>query len=260
MFDRILSLLSKRKKLFSGLGIFLVLVIFLTGYLLLRKVDTSAYKTSQDTEDDENFTPEGDYTFLITIGTQEETCPLIFYAEFNFTDEEFTVESIDADTGITYEAEYTDYKTVFLDGGFTALRFALSENTDKTFSRYISITDKNFSKALKNLGYVDIELENDINLECGDSTLKLKSGVNSITGEDLANYLRYGFLTLKPSKREAKRSELFSAMLDSYLNEDNLDEGEELFATLVNLCQDTDISAFDYHNAGQYLEYLSKRQ
>lgn len=243
----------------------IVLLVFVLSFALkgLRRLpglpggqttQDSGAQTSSEAETD-YVPPSGQAGFLIISAEPETGVNMLWFLDVNLDEQLVTVFSLDPAALCTAGELHGSLTQHYLTGGVVQLFHAVEELTGKTVERYVSVTDKNFLKVIKELGAVNVYVEEDVHYVSGDISLQLQKGMQLLDYNNLGNYLKYG--AEGKEALLALQAEAMCSMLVSYFqNTALLKKGESVFTSLINLV-DSDISAYDYHNNLRALEFLA---
>ena len=140
--------------------------------------------------------------------------------------------------------EDSAYITELKKGGYKALVSAVESRENVKIGKYIASNDNTFALAINYMGGLEYTVDNRIEHRKDDYTLILTQGSQTIKGETLLKYFRY----CSEMGTDGLRTQglLICAMLDSYVNEDNLENGMKIYQKLLTkINSDSDISYID---------------
>lgn len=242
-----------------------VVICLCSGYLILRRASSDADNGKTLPSDISETDAEGNIIPSETFAELQGKCDILFGCaegdkvsfliriDINLYDKNMTVYSIPCDTVLSYAGAYASVNDVFSSGGASALSAAVGGYYGDSFDRFFICSPDGFISGTKKLGYTDVQVKKDISYIKGDTVISLKAGRHSLNGIDLYNYLTYG---AEGSELHALRSDTFASMLKAYLVNKNIDMGEDLFASLVNL-GNGDITAYDYAAVSPLLDAIA---
>lgn len=258
--------LHKSEAFFKGFTAVMAVVVLVTAYIVIRRIsvpgktDVPTDSSAAVTDAAGNIVPsvtlaelKGQCDFLIGCADSDGVDFLIKIAA-DLDNKKITAYSLPCDTVLSYSGGTAAVNEVYLKGGASALTSALGGYYGDSFDRYFICTPDNFIAAAKKLGYVDIDVREDISYIRGDTVINLKKGKHSLTGIDLCNYLIYG---AEKSQVHILRSEAFADMLKFYLVSKNISQGEDLFSALINLGA-SNITAYDYVSHSDIIEAIAE--
>ena len=138
------------------------------------------------------------------------------------------------------EREYT-LSALFGQFGVSAVRDALAQK-GYPVHRAVGFSETNFKRLLSMLGDVEVDVPHDTVFHVDAITYTLSAGVQSMKPDLLLQYMKHAFSGDEKLKAEGSA---FAEILRTHLTAENVDRGEEFFASLINLA-DTDVTMFDY--------------
>lgn len=236
------------------------LVVFAISFVLknhkpvLPAMQTTESESSTEAEEQTSRPiPQGWANFLIYSFEPKQSLDLIWFIELDLDELAIRAFSLDPASIAIVEGQSDSLQEHFLSGDAAQLNLAVSTLLGKEIDRYAGMSDKNFIRIIRELGPVEVYVEQDVYYVEGDISLQLRQGLQKLDYNNLSNYLKYALR----NKRELLdlQADAMTFMLDSYLREDILQKGEPLFTRLINLTQ-SDISAYDYFEYLPVLEYM----
>ncbi|MDR1630992.1 MAG: LCP family protein [Oscillospiraceae bacterium] len=248
----------------GGLAAVLLLVFLLAAGLKgLRRLpglpgapatETASGETSSEAQTE--YVPPGGQAGLLIASVEPGTgVSMLWYLDVDLDERIVTVFSVDPASLCSVEGVQASLSGHYLAGGFSRLVNAVNIFSEKEVDRYIGVTEKNFLKAVKELGPVDVYVETDVNYVSGDVSLQLKKGMRQLDFNSLGNYLKFG--AAGRDALLALQEDAMCSMLTTYFQNDALvKKGEPLFTKLINLVE-SDISAYDYYDHLRALEFLA---
>lgn len=118
-------------------------------------------------------------------------------------------------------------------GGERALKTAVEKKLGIKIEKYVASTAETFALAINYMDGLEFKVDERIEYKGkGDFTLILAKGEQTITGDDLIKYFRYTKLMGADGLKLQGR--LICAMLDNYINMDNLENGLTIFEKLLS--------------------------
>ena len=139
----------------------------------------------------------------------------------------------------------------FKSGGAKQLSEAVCKYANTSVDRYVVVGEKNFKTIIRYLGNYTLTLDEKISYNSGELSINFMKGKQTLTGDKLMHYIRYqekvGYNYLNA------QAKIICDMIDQMLVEKNVDKGEDLFNSLINLV-DSNISIMDYTKNHAYIE------
>ena len=157
----------------------------------------------------------------------------------------FTVRPIQTDN--------PEYLTALKTGGSFDLKDAVEKTTGLKIDKYIASDTETCALAINYMGGLEYSVDNRVEYRTDDSTLILTQGNQTIKGDSLVKYFRYcNTLGVDGLRTQGK---LIAAMLDSYINEENVEKGVTIYQKLLaKINSDSDIS---YIEAAKGIDMLN---
>ena len=118
--------------------------------------------------------------------------------------------------------------------------------------RYVHVTEDGLRRLLSNLGTVGVEVTGSYEFNIDAVKYTFSPGMQNMSSDTLIKYMKHS------EKGEAAlrlQANVSAAVFRQYFTKENLNRGESLFSTLINLV-DTNITAFDYNGALPVLSAL----
>ncbi len=126
-----------------------------------------------------------------------------------------------------------DYLSELKTGGERGLKTAVEKKLGIKIEKYAASTAETFALAINYMNGLEFDVDKRIEYKGkGDFTLILAEGKQTITGDDLIKYFRY--TKLMGAEGLKLQSRLICAMLDNYINSENLEKGLDLFEKLLS--------------------------
>lgn len=145
-----------------------------------------------------------------------------------------------------------EYLRALKTGGSKELIEAVKETEEISIDKYIASNTETFALAVNYMGGLEYSVDNRIEYRTDEYTLILTRGNQTIKGETLMKYFRYCNTLGDDGLRT--QGLLISAMLDSYINSENVKKGITIYQKLLaKLNSDSDIS---YIEATRGMEIL----
>lgn len=138
-------------------------------------------------------------------------------------------------------------------GGMPRLIDAVQNLTGVKISRYVSGDESGFRDAVNEAGGLTVTVNERIEYRSDALFLILPTGKQTLRGDMALKYLRY--CLTKGEEGLPEQGAILCSLLDGAVTQANLDDGDELYRSLVNLL-DTDISIIDFTNAKPLISLL----
>lgn len=207
--------------------------------------ETTTESGDETTADDQPVSPvklSGKTNFLI-------------YCSSNDFSEMYFIHIVEADMDnciikdrpLNPDGKTTDGKTyvqLLKESGAGKLVSAIEEKEGVKISKYVGSNAETFALAINYMDGLEYTVDERIEYRNSAYTLILTKGNQTIKGETLIKYFRYcKTLGVDGMRTQGK---LICAMLDSYINDNNVDKGTRIYQRLLsNLDSDSDISYFE---------------
>ena len=151
------------------------------------------------------------------------------------------------DRPLNPDGKTTDGKTyvqLLKESGAGKLVSAIEEKEGVKISKYVGSNAETFALAINYMDGLEYTVDERIEYRNSAYTLILTKGNQTIKGETLIKYFRYcKTLGVDGMRTQGK---LVCAMLDSYINDNNVDKGTRIYQRLLsNLDSNSDISYFE---------------
>ena len=151
------------------------------------------------------------------------------------------------DRPLNPDGKTTDGKTyvqLLKESGAGKLVSAIEEKEGVKISKYVGSNAETFALAINYMDGLEYTVDERIEYRNSAYTLILTKGNQTIKGETLIKYFRYcKTLGVDGMRTQGK---LICAMLDSYINDNNVDKGTRIYQRLLsNLDSNSDISYFE---------------
>ena len=223
-------------------------VILKHNELSLKSIFSKETKTeggNETTADDQPVSPvklSGKTNFLI-------------YCSSNDFSEMYFIHIVEADMDncvikdrpLNPDGKTTDGKTyvqLLKESGAGKLVSSIEEKEGVKISKYVGSNAETFALAINYMDGLEYTVDERIEYRNSAYTLILTKGNQTIKGETLIKYFRYcKTLGVDGMRTQGK---LVCAMLDSYINDNNVDKGTRIYQRLLsNLDSNSDISYFE---------------
>lgn len=207
--------------------------------------ETTTEGSNETTADDQPVSPvklSGKTNFLI-------------YCSSNDFSEMYFIHIVEADMDncvikdrpLNPDGKTTDGKTyvqLLKESGAGKLVSAIEEKEGVKISKYVGSNAETFALAINYMDGLEYTVDERIEYRNSAYTLILTKGNQTIKGETLIKYFRYcKTLGVDGMRTQGK---LVCAMLDSYINDNNVDKGTRIYQRLLsNLDSNSDISYFE---------------
>lgn len=207
--------------------------------------ETTTEGDNETTADDQSVSPvklSGKTNFLI-------------YCSSNDFSEMYFIHIVEADMDncvikdrpLNPDGKTTDGKTyvqLLKESGAGKLVSAIEEKEGVKISKYVGSNAETFALAINYMDGLEYTVDERIEYRNSAYTLILTKGNQTIKGETLIKYFRYcKTLGVDGMRTQGK---LVCAMLDSYINDNNVDKGTRIYQRLLsNLDSNSDISYFE---------------
>ena len=179
----------------------------------------------------------------------------LIYCSSNDFSEMYFINIIEADMDnciikdrpLNPDGKTTDGKTyvqLLKESGAGKLVSAIEEKEGVKISKYVGSNAETFALAINYMDGLEYTVDERIEYRNSAYTLILTKGNQTIKGETLIKYFRYcKTLGVDGMRTQGK---LVCAMLDSYINDNNVDKGTRIYQRLLsNLDSNSDISYFE---------------
>lgn len=252
---------KKLSEFMKGFGLIFVVFLLIGGYLLIRhvgntnRIEGNTQPISQ-TGTDGNPVAETSYVPLTGSGDLLFACAdrgqvnFLLRLRANFDEKKITVFAIPPTLNLTYHGASASVNEVYANGGAAALTSCLGGYYGDSFDRYFFCTPDSFAAITRLLGSAEIEVHNDVSYISGNIAINLSKGKNELYGTDLYYYLMHA---AEGQELWFLQAEAGASMISSYLSIKNIENGEELFSSIINYA-DSNITAYDFTTARPVLE------
>lgn len=179
----------------------------------------------------------------------------LIYCSSNDFSEMYFIHIVEADMDncvikdrpLNPDGKTTDGKTyvqLLKESGAGKLVSAIEEKEGVKISKYVGSNAETFALAINYMDGLEYTVDERIEYRNSAYTLILTQGNQTIKGETLIKYFRYcKTLGVDGMRTQGK---LVCAMLDSYINDNNVDKGTRIYQRLLsNLDSNSDISYFE---------------
>lgn len=142
------------------------------------------------------------------------------------------------------DADGKSYVQTLKEGGAGKLVSAVEKKENVDIDKYVGSDAETFALAINYMDGLEYTIDNRIEYRNNDYTLILTRGSQTIKGETLIKYFRYCKTLGSDGMRT--QAKLICAMLDSYITDENVDNGSRIYQKLLaNLDSNSDISFFE---------------
>lgn len=188
-------------------------------------VDQSGEQTETTTLSERKLTGSTDFLVYSTDAKETEMY-FIAVIRADMDAEEFKVFPLVA----SGTSDGRSYAGILRSGGSKSLMAAVNKENGFNVQYYVSSTENTFPQAINYMGGLDYYIDERIEFRNNDYTLILTRGNQNIKGETLLKYFRYcNTLGVEGLKTQGK---LLCAMLDNYINTENIENGAKIFQKL----------------------------
>ncbi|MFP4662763.1 MAG: LCP family protein [Halanaerobiales bacterium] len=108
----------------------------------------------------------------------------------------------------------------------------LSEMTSTAPNYYFTLSYQGFINIVDNLGGLEIQREEELNIP--DLNLDLKAGTNQLSGQEALNYARWYDYRTDRMERVERQRQIINALVDKGLRDKTLTDVPQLFTTTVD--------------------------
>lgn len=223
-------------------------VILKHNEISLKHIFTKETTTAQN---DETTTDDS----AITPAQLSGTSNFLVYCSANDYSEMYFLHIIEADMDnrilkvrpINPDGKAADGKTyvqTLKEGGAGKLVSAVEQKESVKINKYVGSDAETFALAINYMDGLQYTIDSRIEYRNDNYTLILTKGSQTIKGETLIKYFRYcKTLGTEGMKTQGK---LICAMLDSYITDENIENGSKIYQKLLaNLDSNSDISFFE---------------
>lgn len=218
----------------------------------------SGFSLTEYFKNKENRENTGDESVPQEVRNPQGRLNLLFYCSSSDKEELYFLYEVVADMDncvwkiFPLDSSDPKFSSALKNGGESSLARAVEKKLNIKTDGYLASTAETFPVAVNYMDGLEYLIEKRVEYKTGDYSLILPAGVTRITGDDLLYYMKYcrtiGTRGLKI------QGELMRAMLESYINEENLENGTIIFQKLLDKTgSDSDISLIE---ATGYLEEL----
>ena len=217
-------------------------------------IETAEEESTEPVSTAPAFTDENSMNFLLLCGDSDKNIAFCDVVSVSYAENVIRVKPVSPELTLQFGGGEYPLSELYAMSSAASVKEALNRK-GMNISRHISVTETNFKMIMQKLGAVDIRLEKDVKFSVDAITYTYSAGVQTMTSDALLKYMKYAgvgdaLLTVQ--------AEAFAQVLRTHFTAENVDRGEDYFASLINLV-DSDISAFDYtQNRAALSEFLSK--
>lgn len=245
-----------RRTLIASAVLFgLILTVVLMGKMFNRVpinyLNTTAATTNGESTQETPAVPSGRAGILFMCYDSEKKLTLAGTVTADMDSKRFSVRMFDCSKRNADEMSLSD---TYYTGGEAAVLAQAKAEADMKIDRYISVSEWNFTKVVKNFKDIEIDVEQSVSYSKDEVNLLLKKGLQKISYINLLNYMKYG---AQGDALPALQAKTVISMLKSYISEKNLENGEELFGKVINLVK-SDIGARDFIGSASALKFIAQ--
>lgn len=189
----------------------------------------------------------------------------LLYCTSNETDEMFFTVIVTADMDAkTFKVrpvnpDVLEYLSALKTGGYKTLVEAVEKKENVKIDKYIASNADTFALAINYMDGLEYSMDRRVEYRTDDYTLILTRGNQTIKGETLMKYFRYA-KTLGTEGLKIQ-GELICAMLDSYINTENVEKGLKIYQKVLSkINSDSDISYIEASKGIESLKVLCKSE
>jgi LCP family protein required for cell wall assembly len=257
---------SQTRRFFFGFLLFILVFGSISALFFLKSVDfdiSNLFKgTNEDISTSEQTTVpavfSGSANFLVFCSNKDnDTLIFIAVIRADLGQENFKVCTLSPKERATVGGKNATLLEHFKSGGDIRLVQAVEKLGDLKIDRYVGSDEEGFKDAVNELGALTVDVKEKIDFENDDFMLSLVKGKQGLKGDSLNKYMKY--CSFKGDEGLDKQAEIICNMLIQYINTDKLEDGEELFGTLMNLV-DSNISIVDYMGSAAYLNQIASKE
>ncbi len=211
-------------------------------------VPTQNGSTAPGTSLDLNKELTGQANILIYCAdTEKNEIPFMILVDADMDSRGFRVHPINPDNKA--------YLNALATGGYKELIAEVEKHEGVKVDKYVSSTPDTFALAINYMGGLEYSVDERIEYRTEDYTLILTQGDQTIKGETLLKYFKYcKTLGVDGMRQQGK---LVCAMLDGYINSDNVAKGITIYQKVLSKLNSTsDISYIEASKAMQMLRLL----
>jgi len=253
---------DKKRRIILGFGLLFLLFALASSLYFLQSIDFD-FSNILDK-------PKEETTSSTTLPFQEDlrgrSNILVFCASDNKTESEplrfvclinadldnkrIRVAALSPQTAAEVDGKSASYSSHFKNAGAKGLKAAVENSTGIKVDRYVLSNDTGFKKAMQTVGAASqfsINVDDTIDHKGEGYSLFLPPGEKSVNSDILLKFLRYN-AGQGPSGLEIQ-AQVIRDMLFRFVNEKNVDRGEQVFEQLFNHMRETDINSLDFHSS-----------
>lgn len=250
---------EKTTAFLKGFCAVLVVIVLISVYVLVRHMGEQAdaeTTAAPRTDADGSVVPETIYApltgqcDLLLACAERDHVNFLLRAACTLDEKRITVTAVPLDLSLTYHGGRATVHEVYADGGAAALTACIGGYYGDSFDRYFFCTSDAFASVTRLLGDAEIEVRSDVSYVNGNTAISLTKGRHLLYGTDLYNYLMHAG---EGEELLLSQAEAGAAMLSDYLSIKNMEQGESLFADIINYA-DSNITAYDFVSSRAVLE------
>ncbi len=147
--------------------------------------------------------------------------------------------------------------SVYRFGGSRLVKQAVADTLMIPIDRYARFDLATFSKLVELVGSVDYQVPQALSYKGDGMDIQLNAGLQHLSGDDIANIIRYPVYEGGESERCTKAADLVCSIINQRLNIALSTQIDDIFKTVVNMV-DTDVAYIDYETRKDAAEMLTK--
>lgn len=152
-----------------------------------------------------------------------------------------------------------EYLSALKTGGYKTLVEAVEKKENVKIDKYIASNADTFALAINYMDGLEYSMDKRVEYRTDEYTLILTKGNQTIKGETLMKYFRYA-KTLGTEGLKIQ-GELICAMLDSYINSENVENGLKIYQRVLSkIDSNSDISYIEASKGIESLRVLCKSE
>lgn len=247
-----------------GVVLLLLFIVGATAYVVLDTYDfdikaafTDLFDGKEETPEDvppDEAPPKGEATFLTAItANREEKAFAFVLIRADLGQMTFRACALPPQTLVRGVAKEETIERMLFRSGMAAVCNALEESYGIPIDRYARATQGEFEKIVDQLGGVAFYVEKDLVYNTDELSMHVQGGNQTLTGSAALHVMRYPEWEQGELYQYQTQARVIAALIDNHINEKNMEKGDALFNTLINLVQ-SDISIADYRASVQEIE------
>lgn len=262
---------AKKRRLFLAFSLFFLLFALASALYFLQSIDFDFSnildKPQEETTSSttlpshENLRGHANILIFCSSDNKAENDPLRFVCLVNvdLDNRQIRVAALSPQTAADVDGKSASYSSHFKSLGVKGLRAAVENSTALKVDRFIRSNDSGFKKAMQTVGAASqfsIRVDGTIDHKGEGYGLFLPPGEKSVNSDILLKFLRYN--ASQGSSGLTNQAEVIRDMLIRFINEKNVDRGEDIFEQLFNNMQETDINSLDFHSSLPALKAMAQ--